>query len=95
MEEESNKKSTTKNAQSFNVIVSTPSEILWIGLAYSVSSINSEGNFDILPQHANFITITKKSPIIIEASGGVDKKFKFDRAIIYVRSDKVSIYGNL
>jgi len=44
------------------VKISTPTEVLWEGEAASVSSVNSQGTFDILPKHANFVTLVKGDP---------------------------------
>lgn len=78
-----------------NVRVSNPDTVLWIGEADSVSSSNSQGDFDILPRHANFITIIQNKPIIIQVRGGGEKKFLFDSAIIYTHKNSVQIYANI
>jgi hypothetical protein len=46
-----------------NVKILSPTQTIFEGEAYSVSSANSAGNFDILPYHANFITMVQKVPI--------------------------------
>lgn len=48
-----------------NVKIVSPTQTLFEGQAYSVSSANSTGKFDILPYHANFITMVQKTPIIL------------------------------
>jgi len=77
------------------VRVSNPDAVLWLGEAESVSSYNSQGEFDILPQHANFITIIQKKPIIIRIRGGEKKEFNFDSAVIYNHRDVVQIFANI
>ena len=78
-----------------SVQISSPEKVIWIGKAVSVSSKNSQGKFDILPRHANFMSIIKNEPIIIEAKGGTKKEYKFNRAIIYNYSNKTSIYAEV
>ena len=48
-----------------NVKIISPTQTIFQGEAYSVSSANSTGKFDILPYHANFITMIQKTPIIL------------------------------
>ena len=43
----------------FKLRVITPKQTLFEGDAVSISSVNSQGKFDILAQHANFITLVE------------------------------------
>lgn len=53
-------------AQNFlNVKIMSPTQTIFDGEVLSVSSVNSTGKFDILPYHANFITLVKKNPVIL------------------------------
>lgn len=76
------------------VKIQTPREVLFQGQAQSVSSKNSEGNFDILPQHANFLTIVENQPITIINTDKQSLKFTFAQAIIHHSNNQVSIYAN-
>lgn len=76
------------------VSVNSPEKIVWEGEADAVSSENSRGVFDILPGHANFITIVEKKPILVHRQDG-DRGFQFDTAILYVRSNNLTIYTNV
>lgn len=77
-----------------HVRIISPQQLLLDTEAESVSSKNLQGNFDILPQHANFITLTENSPIIIRpaAAGQKPLTYKFPLAIIMTVENKVSIY---
>lgn len=77
-----------------HVRIISPQQLILDTEASSVSSKNSQGNFDILPQHANFITLTENSPIIVRpaAAGQKPQTFKFPLAIIVTRENKVNIY---
>ncbi len=60
------------------------------GLATSVTSLNNKGKFDVLPYHANFITLIKDYVIIQQQ----DKKqitFPLSTGIIKVQGDKVHV----
>ena len=52
-----------KNTLSVKII--SPTQTIFDGEAFSISSINSLGKFDILPMHANFITLVQKQPIFL------------------------------
>lgn len=71
----------------------SPEQTLFSGPALSVSSKNSAGNFDLLPQHANLITFIDNNPIIIRKPNEEKLTFKFPFAIIYITNDKVTIYA--
>lgn len=48
-----------------NVKIISPTQTIFDGEALSISSVNSLGKFDILPFHANYITLVQKNPIIL------------------------------
>lgn len=81
--------------QTLDVTIVSPYETLFSGLAGSVSSKNSEGPFDILAEHANFITIIENSPIVIRKPGKDVITFSFPIAIIHVENDRVRIYAQI
>lgn len=80
--------------QLLHVRVNTPEKLLWEGDAASVSSQNSDGPFDILPLHANFITIVEAADIIVR-TGTEEKKFTFPHSVIYAHANKVFVYANI
>ncbi len=76
-----------------NVTVLSPQDMLFQGAALSVSSKNSAGNFDLIPEHAKLITIIENNPIVIRKLNREKITFKFPLAIIYITNNKVSIYA--
>ena len=76
------------------VAIYTPEGTLWSGDAESVSSVNSEGPFDILPDHANFLTLIARAPISIVAQDGM-KEFSLERAVLYISGNVVSVYASV
>lgn len=58
----------SKNTLTVKII--SPTQTIFDGEAYAVSSVNSSGKFDILPFHANFISLVQKQPIYLR----VEKK---------------------
>ena len=85
----------TPNPKLLQVKIISPRQIVFEGPALSVSSKNSCGKFDILPEHANFISLIQKEPIIIQTSGKDSKTYQFDMAVIYTSLDKVNIFTDL
>ena len=77
-----------------SVKVNTAEKVIWEGEADSVSSHNSQGSFDILPKHANFITIIHRKPIVIRRKD-FEKTLSFDVAVIHTHDSIVRIYANL
>ena len=82
-----------KEKDEIDVRVASPEKVLWEGAAFAVSSKNSQGNFDILPHHASFLTIIEDQPIkISNKKKKVLQEFRFPRALVYNRDNRVSIY---
>lgn len=80
--------------EKLKVRISSPSKLIWDGVATSVSSKNSIGDFDVLPEHANFITMIQNDPIIIKY---LDKKhvFTYKNAVLSVYNGTVTIYTEI
>ena len=74
------------------IVRSEEKEMVWEGKADSVSSCNSQGVFDILPKHANFVTMIKNQPIQIQRKGALKKTIQPAVAVLSVQEDVVTIY---
>ncbi|MCR4306041.1 MAG: hypothetical protein NUV73_03080 [Candidatus Daviesbacteria bacterium] len=70
----------------------SPQQLLLDAEVESLSSKNLQGAFDILPQHANFITLVEDAPIVVRVTGQKPQTFKFPLAIIMATENKVNIY---
>lgn len=82
--------------ESIPVVITSPDEVIWQGEAASLSSTNSAGAFDVLPEHANFVTILQNNtPMVIRTTDGKELTFTYKRAIVAVRSDKVRVYVDI
>lgn len=75
-----------------HVRIISPQQLILDTEAQSVSSKNSQGAFDILPQHANFLTVVEKEPIEVRIKGQKSKRFNLPLAIIFATENKVNIY---
>lgn len=78
-----------------HVRIISPQQVFLDTQANSISSKNTQGNFDILPQHANFITLVENSPIIVRPVGQKPLSFNFPLAIIITSGNTVNIYTYL
>lgn len=78
--------------QSLSIRIISPQQLFYDGAATSISSKNSAGNFDVLPAHANFITVIDNQPIVVRPTSGKPLTFKFPLAILYCSNNKVSIF---
>lgn len=81
-------------AMKLNVSVKGAEKVLWEGEADSVSSANSQGPFDILPLHSNFISVIENKPIVIRIAKE-KKEYSFPFSVIYAHTNKVQIFTNL
>ena len=76
------------------VKISTPTDVLWEGEAVSVSSVNSQGPFDILAQHANFVTLVQGEPISVKTELR-ERQYSFRNAVIHTSNNSIRIYGDV
>ena len=73
----------------------SPKEDVFSGEVLSVSSKNSAGAFDILPEHAKFITLVEKQKMVVILPDKSKKEFTFDLAIVHVKEENVvNVYVN-
>lgn len=79
------------NKETLNVFIKSRSKTYFQGEALSVSSNNATGVFDILPRHANFITLINDYITVVTQEKEV-KKFEIESGVLRVLSDRVNIY---
>lgn len=79
--------------QTLHVRIISPQQLLLDTQAFSVSSKNIQGPFDILPRHANFMTMIENYPITIRVPRQKPFIFKFPLSIILVMANNVNIYA--
>lgn len=81
--------------KTFHLKIISPNKVIYEAEVKSVSSANSVGKFDILSEHANFMTIVENQPISIVQADGSKKELRFPLAIIYTISNQVRIYTEI
>ncbi|KKS77250.1 MAG: hypothetical protein UV74_C0013G0020 [Candidatus Woesebacteria bacterium GW2011_GWB1_43_14] len=73
------------------VKVETRPETIYEGVAYSLSSINDVGKFDILPNHANFISIIQER-LVIRKKDGSTHELPINQGILKASNNEVKVY---
>jgi len=79
-------------SDSLRVIIQSPVAIVWEGDVKVLSAENSEGVFDILPDHARFMSLVNATPLALELVNDETKSFTFTDALLYVDEDVATIY---
>jgi F0F1-type ATP synthase epsilon subunit len=80
--------------QTLKVRITRATQLLWEGQAVSVTSKNVDGPFDVLPMHANFVTLIRGEPVKIKLSDGTEKVHSFKYAVMYVQENSVKVYAD-
>jgi F0F1-type ATP synthase epsilon subunit len=74
-----------------HVTVRDTENIIFKGDADRVSSFNEVGTFDVLPMHANFISIINKK-LTIYKNHEIIKELEIGQAIMKVKKDVLSVF---
>ena len=80
--------------EKLQVKISSPFETYYEGEALAVSGINDSGPFDILPHHANFLSILTEGNIEIH-TGSKKISIPLKRGIMRVESNKVQVFAGV
>ncbi len=70
----------------------SPVALVWEVDARSLSAENLEGPFDILPDHARFLSLIRKLPIHVVLVDGTKKTFTFENAMLYFKDNVAVVY---
>ena len=76
------------------VIARAPFHIYYEGPAQAVSASNRVGDFDILPEHADFFSILEPGEVIID-TGSEPIAFTIHSGIVAVRDNEVRLFVNM
>ena len=71
--------------------IKSKEKILFDGTVRTISSVNERGPFDILPLHANFITLILNY-VILDKGLSTERRFDIEKGVLYVLSNKVDVY---
>ncbi len=76
----------------FAVQILSPQRIVWEGQVTALESENVEGAFSILPDHARFMTILGKVPIVAVLPDEHVETFSFPQAVLFFADNVAKIY---
>lgn len=77
--------------QQIDVIVRSRSKTYFDGKAKAITSTNEAGVFDVLPQHANFITMVQDF-VTVTLPNNKEQKFEIKTGVMQVLQNKADIY---
>lgn len=83
-------KNLSKN-EKITVVIRDRDALLFEDKVDAISSFNDKGPFDVLPRHANFISLIKKS-VVIHLSGKQEKKIEIQSGVLKVKDNNIEIY---
>ncbi len=76
-----------------HTIIMSPIAKVWEGDVLSISAENTEGVFDVLPDHARFMSlISNTAPVIMTLTDATEKKFQFENAVLSFNENIATIY---
>ena len=73
------------------VIVRDRNTLIFQGQVEAVSSFNDIGPFDVLPRHANLISLIKQV-IILHLTDKTKKRIEITSGVLKVRENKIEVY---
>jgi F0F1-type ATP synthase epsilon subunit len=75
------------------VKVYAPFQVYFEGEAFSLTAVNETGPFDILPHHRNFLCMLLPCDLTIKTPFDEKPKIiKISRALLHVRSERVTVF---
>ena len=73
------------------VQILSPDQVLYAGSALSVTSFNDAGRFDVLPAHANFVSLIKKA-VLVRPDAKKRHEFAIEQGVLHCREDNVRVF---
>ena len=83
-----------RRRDAFYTVISAPSykkQLDFQGYIRSISAHNSEGVFDVLPLHENFVTILMGKIVVVDEKGK-SLEFEAERALLEASNNLVKVY---
>ena len=81
-----------KEREFIKVTLTSPDAIVWKGHALTVTSENSEGLFDLYPDHARFMTLLENVDLVIRPEDGEELTFHIEKAVLIFQDGTLKIY---
>ena len=81
-------------ADKIHVLIRNRQKIIYEDDVKSLSSKNDTGTFDVLPEHANFITLINQT-VTVRKLDSSEEVFKFENGLMKVKDNVVHCYMDL
>jgi F0F1-type ATP synthase epsilon subunit len=72
--------------------VYAPFKVYYDDNANSITATNGVGQFDVLPQHHNFISLLEAGDIVVRRDGQKDFVLPINLGIMHVKADIVRVF---
>lgn len=76
---------------SVHIVIKDRERQVFEGDVKSISSVNKKGPFDVLPVHANFITIIRQK-LTLHKLDGTNQEMYLDNGVMKVRENQIEVY---
>ena len=73
------------------VVIRKRDRLVFEGQAFAITSVNQKGTFDILPEHANFITVIKDY-LTNHKLDKTEQKIELKNGVIHSADNKITAY---
>jgi len=70
----------------------SPVALVWEVEAEALSAENRDGPFDVLPDHARFLSLVGEAPVAVTLRDGSSKTFNFENAVLFFEDNIATIY---
>ena len=80
-----------QKSEALSLIVRDRNTLLFQGKIEAISSFNDKGPFDVLSQHANFISLIKQA-VILHFADKSEKRIDLQSGVLKVRDNDVEVY---
>jgi F0F1-type ATP synthase epsilon subunit len=81
-----------KAVEVIKTTLTSPEAVVWEGDALSISSTNSDGLFDLFPDHARFMTLLENVDLTIRQPDSSDQVFPIEKAVLLFQDSTAKIY---
>jgi F0F1-type ATP synthase epsilon subunit len=86
--------STEDKKQQLSVKIFSPFEVFYEGPAYSLSARTQAGPFDVLYDHANFISLVLPGKVAVQTPFG-NRNYNITRGILKVHNNYAVLFANI
>lgn len=79
-------------SETLAVKILSPTQTYFDGPAASLTATNNIGQFDILPEHHNFISLLTTGQIVVKLPDGEEKSFTVSGGLLRIQSNVVIVF---